>query len=149
MKKSERTKTLDFTRPAVRKDFWEFLISRHPVEEDYSKSTKLAYRWRTIHKHRLVVVQFVSIFGVGVFLRGERSVNPIDVEQRLKPHEKRLRRILAPDSSTSVDGARYFFQSRMNVDTSKKSNWVKMADWLHNKADTYEGAIRQVMASLP
>jgi hypothetical protein len=61
--------------PAVRKDFWELLISRHPIEEDYAPSTKNAYRWCSIPELRLVIVQFVSQHGVGVFVRGEKGAS--------------------------------------------------------------------------
>jgi hypothetical protein len=73
MAKSNRTEGTDITRPAVRKDFWEFLISRHPVEEEHAKSTRRPYRWaRNIRRHHLVVVQFVSGRGIGVFVRASQ-----------------------------------------------------------------------------
>ena len=83
--------------PAVRKDFWEFLISRHPIEEDYARSTMNAYQWRSIPKLRLVIVQFVSKHGVGVFVRDERSANPDEVEHRLRPYAVRLEKALGVD----------------------------------------------------
>jgi hypothetical protein len=67
------------------KSFWEHVIARHPLEANYSKPTKLAYRWREVPELLLVVVQYVSYAGnqVGVFIRGERSVAPVAVHIRL------------------------------------------------------------------
>ena len=69
------------------KAFWEHLIARYPIEANYSKPTKLAYRWREIPELRLVVAQYISFAEnqVGVFIRGERSVAPAAVHSRLKP----------------------------------------------------------------
>src|SRR5438874_9892139 len=98
---------------AVRKDFWEVLISRHPIEEDYAPSTKNAFRRRNIPELRLVIVQYVSKAGVGVFVRGEKGVNPEEVEQRLRPNAAILTEALGEEFFFSaVNGAtppRYFF----------------------------------------
>jgi hypothetical protein len=92
MTKSIANDADSITRPAVRKDFWEFLISRHPTEEDYARSTKNAYRWRHLTNLRLVVVQFISQYGVGVFVRGEKGITPAEVEYRLRPRTARLKK---------------------------------------------------------
>jgi hypothetical protein len=46
MEKSTAIEHMDETRNERCKAFWERLIARHPSEENYSKATKLAYRWR-------------------------------------------------------------------------------------------------------
>ena len=69
--------SVNVVEPAVRKDFWEFLISLHPIEGDYARSTKNPYRWRRIRELRLVVVQFVSEYGVGVLVRGKKATLPM------------------------------------------------------------------------
>jgi hypothetical protein len=137
------------TRSAIRKDFWEFLISRHPVEEDHASSTKNAYRWRPVPSLRLVIVQFVSQYGVGVFVRGEKGLNPTDVEYRLRPYATRLKKILGVDEFFIVGHGspppKYFFQKFKNFKSSRQSNWGRMADWLHKEADAYQGALYKVI----
>jgi hypothetical protein len=51
---------MDETRKERCDAFWEHLTERHPLEENYSKATKLAYRWPEPGEHRFVVVQYVS-----------------------------------------------------------------------------------------
>jgi hypothetical protein len=136
--------------PAVRKDFWEFLIARHPIEEDYAKSTRQPYRWRVLSKQRLVVVQFVSQGGVGVFLRGERGTNPDEVEARLQPYEAQLKRQLGAerfcDVKKGTPPAKYFFQKSKGFESSIQTNWGRMADWLHKEANAYEAVVRRALA---
>jgi hypothetical protein len=136
--------------PAVRKDFWEFLISRHPIEEEYAPSTKHPYRWRSVPELRLVVAQFVSQHGVGVFVRGERRANPNEVEQRLHSYAARLKKAVGVDEffivGRGTSPSRYFFQKFKLFNSSTRKNWGRMADWLHSEADAYEVALRRVMA---
>jgi hypothetical protein len=56
----------------------------------HAPSTRNAYRWRPAPKLQLVIVQFVSQNGVGVFVRGEKGINPTEVEHRLDPCAARL-----------------------------------------------------------
>jgi hypothetical protein len=118
------------TLPTVRKDFWDFLISRHPIEKEYARSTKNAYRWRSIPEVRLVVVQFVSEYGVGVFVRGEKGVNPDEVEQRLRPHARTLKKALGVNDfffARSDPPAKFFFQKFRSFSSSRAANWSNMA----------------------
>jgi len=92
--RTNRNESESIVLPSVRKDFWEFLISRHPIEEDYAKSTRNAYRWRSIPQQRLVIVQFVREHDVGAFIRGEKGANPDEVEHRLRPYALGLKKAL-------------------------------------------------------
>jgi hypothetical protein len=129
------------TLPGIRKDFWEFLISRHPIEEDYAPPTKNAYRWRSIPQLRLVIVQFVSGHGVGVFVRGEKGDSPNEVEQRLRPYAARLKKAFGVDEfffeRKGAAPAKFFFQKFKRFNSSRTNNWDKMADWLHRQSDAY------------
>ena len=61
--KSTIVDPIDDTQGERCKSFWEHLIAPHPLEANYSKPTKLAYRWREIPELRLVVVQYISFAG--------------------------------------------------------------------------------------
>jgi hypothetical protein len=140
--------TENIKRPDVRKDFWEFLISRHPTEGKHAKSTKNAYRWRRILQHRLVVVQFVSEQGVGVFIRGERGANAEAVAYRLRPYAGQLEKMLGVDPNFSREApetAHYFFHDFEPLEASRRIKWKKMADWLHRRADAYQSALQQIL----
>ena len=142
--KSNIVDPIDETRGEHCKSFWEHLIARHPLEANYSKPTKLAYRWREISELRLVVAQYISFAGnqVGVFIRGERSVAPAAVHSRLKPFanglQKALRRELFSDT-------KYFFHKDKEFQTEGTAKWDEMADCLHKNANAYQDALRRIM----
>jgi hypothetical protein len=68
---------VNIIEPAIRNDFWEFLIARHPIEEEYARSTRNAYRWRPLQKLRLVIVQFVSHLLAGQNMIERRHVGTV------------------------------------------------------------------------
>jgi hypothetical protein len=133
----------DLTLSAIRKDFWEFLISRHPIEEEHAPSTKRAYRWREIPALHLIVGQYVNARGVGVYVRGEKGVKPDDVEQRLRPYAARLKKALGVEDFITV--GKYFLLKFNRCNSSSTANWGKMADWLHKEADVYQKTLYQVV----
>jgi hypothetical protein len=147
-RKSRGNNVRDISLPAVRKDFWEYLISRHPIEQEYASSTKHAYRWRSLSELGLVVGQFVSEFGVGVYVRGEKGANADQVEQRLWPHAEKLKKALGADNFFIVASgnprAKFFFHKFKNVNSSNRDSWAKMADWLHKEADAYQDALLKI-----
>src|SRR5260370_19114445 len=136
--------------PVVLKDFWEFLISGHPVEEEYAPSTKNAYRWRSGPEVRLVIGQFGSKYGVGVFVRGGKGANADEVEDRLRPYAASLKKAVGVDEffigGRGTRPAKYFFQKFKRCNSSTRKNWGRMANWLHREADAYQDALREVMA---
>jgi len=135
---------LDESRGDRCKSFWEHLIARYPLEASYSKPTRHAYRWREIPELRLVVAQYVS-FGknqVGVFVRGERSVAPVAVHNRLKPFADGLQRALRRELFSDT---KYFFHKGKEFQTEDTVKWDKMAEWLHKNANVYQDALRRIM----
>jgi hypothetical protein len=146
--KSTIVDPVDETQGERCKSFWEHLIARHPLEANYTKPTKLAYRWREIPELRLVVAQYISSFAgnqVGVFIRGERSIAPTAVHGRLKPFANKLQKALR---SKLFADTRYFFHKSKEFQTQDTTKWDGMADWLHNNANTYELSLRRVMRSV-
>src|SRR5262245_37716236 len=146
VKKSNKRPQDSIVMPAVRKDFWEFLISRHPSEESYAPSTRQPFRWRAIPGLRLVVGQFLTTNGVGVYVRGEKDASPDEVEHRLRPYEGKLRKSLGTDRFfIAREEKKYFFQKFKICRSSSPDNWAKMADWLHKEANAYEQTLRQIL----
>jgi hypothetical protein len=96
-----------------------------------------------------VIVQFVSQYGVGVFVRGEKGISPTEVEYRLGPYAARLKKAIGVDEFLIVGHGtpppRYFFHKFKNFNSSRQANWGRMSDWLHKEADVYQKALYQVM----
>jgi hypothetical protein len=129
---------------AWRKDFWDHLISRHPIEEEYAKSTKNSSRWRELTQQRIVIVQYLAATGVGVFIRGERATNDEDIRVRLAPFARGLASQLGQEL-VNLNVPKAFFQSRKTINAKDQANWDTMADWLHNKANEYQSVILRVL----
>jgi hypothetical protein len=129
---------------AWRKDFWDHLISRHPVEEEYAKSTKNSSRWREMSQQRIVIVQYLAATAVGIFIRGERATKDEETEVRLAPFAEVLASQLGEDLvNHNVPAA--FFQSCKSINAKDQANWDTMADWLHNKANEYQSVVVRVL----
>jgi hypothetical protein len=67
----------------------------------------------------LVIVQFVSQQGVGVFVRGEYGIKPNDVEQRFRPYAARLKKALEAEEfffeRKGATPVKYFFSEIQEV----------------------------------
>jgi hypothetical protein len=142
--KSTIVHPIDETQGVRCKAFWEHLIARHAIEANYSKPTKLAYRWREIPELRLIVGQYISFAKnqVGVFIRGERSVAPAAVHSRLNPFANTLQKALRREL---ISNTKYFFHRGKDFQTEDTAKWDEMADWLHKNANAYQDALRRVM----
>jgi hypothetical protein len=84
-----------------------------------------------------------------VFVRGEKGINPADVEYRLQPYAERLKKAFEVNTFYFVGHGtpppKYFFQKSKKFNSSRPSNWGRMADWLHKEADAYQDALYKVM----
>lgn len=124
-----------------RKAFWTHLIARHPSEQTSGPADGNSSRWRKPTSGGFVVVQYLAQRQVGVFVRGARGV-PVDVTGRdLEPYQDRIEQALA----APVNGNNVFFLKKLPIDTSDRANWNRMADWLHERADTYVDALERIV----
>jgi hypothetical protein len=138
------TDPIGISGTAWRKDFWDHLISRHPREEEYAKSTKNSSRWRGLAQQRIVIVQYLAATGVGVFIRGEKTTKDEETEVRLAPFAAALASQLGRDL-VNHNVPKAFFQSRKSMNAKDRANWDAMADWLHDKANDYQAIVLRVL----
>jgi hypothetical protein len=145
MIKADMFDPTDESRGERCKSFWEYLITRHPLEASYSRPTKLPYRWRELPELNLVVVQYISFAGnqVGVFIRGERGTAPAAVHSRLKRYANELRKALRREL---VRDTKYFFHKSKNLQAEDAAKWDQIADWLHKNTNAYQDALRRIMS---
>lgn len=139
------TLLMDKHETAWRKEFWDHLISRHPIEASYAKSTKNSSRWRELAPQRLVIVQYLARGGVGVFIRGEKATKDETTAARLAPIASLLAVKLGRDL-VNHNVPKAFFHSRRGIRAEDPANWDTMADWLHHKANDYQSVILRVLA---
>lgn len=119
---------------AFRKDFWSHLIARHSSESKLGGANGASSRWRPIAGTDLVVAQYLSKRGVGVFIRGVRGADPSEWANQIFPKENELKGRLGAD----FNNERYMFHKFLELDGEDRSNWDRMVDWLKIETDRYE-----------
>jgi hypothetical protein len=126
---------------AFRGAFWTRLIELYPSESAYGVANQASSRWRPVGKTDLVVAQYISKRGVGVFIRGTRGADPVEIARRIAPFED----VLAGRLDAEFNNERYLFHKWIPCDAENKSNWQAMADWLKAETDRYDRVLREVM----
>src|SRR6266850_2705576 len=135
------TDPIGISGPAWRKDFWDHFISRHPIEEEYAKSTKNSSRWRGLAQQRIVIVQYLAALAWVYSSEGRRRQRTRRRRFVWLPLQQRWQANL--DGNHNVPKA--FFQSRKSINARDRANWDAMADWLHNKANDYQAVVLRVL----
>lgn len=126
---------------AFRGSFWAHLVARHPSEVAYGEANRASSRWRTVDKTDLVVVKYLSKRGVGVFIRGKRGADPVEVADQLTPLESQIGHRLGAE----FNNEQYMFHKWMPCDGEDRSNWDRMADWLKAEADRYDTTLKAAL----
>ena len=112
--------------------------TRHPSEGDATKSYGANSKWREIPELRLVVVQYLSYRGPGVFIRCPRGGDDEAAAELLGAHERELSDRLAAEIGRNP---RYLFIKQLKLDLLDDRHWDRSADWLKRQADAYEAAL--------
>jgi hypothetical protein len=126
-----------------RREFWAHMLTRHPHEGDAKKPYAASSRWRDLPQHKLAVVQYIAKSGPGIFIRCPRGGDDEAAAEQLDPVERQLEaRLEAPMNASNP---RYLFIKHLRLDATNKANWDRIADWLHEEADRYEAALKNVL----
>ena len=119
-----------------RRAFWTHVAERHrgDVRPGFAGSNVVTH----VEEADLRISRYVSQWGVGVYLTNNRNETDESVLSRIKPYLKPLReetkgRYLLDDEWGS---------SLLEIDTRDRANWDRMADWLHDRLETYERVLR-------
>jgi hypothetical protein len=134
---SEKRRALEGTRSEVgrhRQSFWTHFCGRHPT---YGAATAASSRWVPIPTAELVVVQYLSRSGVGVFVRPPRGGAAEDLELAIRPYLDRL--VSELGATNAID-----LGSRLTIDPYDEANWAQMADWLDDATKAYQAAFARI-----
>lgn len=126
-----------------RREFWAHMLTRHPTGGDPGQGYAASSRWRELPDYKLAVVQYIAKGGPGIFVRCPRGGDDEAAAELLDPYEQQLEdRLGAP---INAGNPRYLFIKNLRLDATDKSNWDRIADWLHGEADRYEAALKDVL----
>jgi hypothetical protein len=129
-------------RGRFRLDFWSHYLTRHPDEEKYGPATGTSSRWRKNKEHKFVISLYLAQHSVGLYIRGFRGVADATVYEMLLPFAERLSRETGAEFGSPEPG--YFFTRSYEANTSDKSRWDELADWLYATANQYERALQMI-----
>ena len=124
-----------------RKAFWEHYLARYPDEARHGRAGGYSNRWRTIEPLNLVLANYVSVKGVGVYIRGRMGADPQDVYETLTPLAERLR--AQTGAAFGTPEGPFFFERSFAADSRDEQRWDELADWLYTTTKTYAAALQQ------
>lgn len=122
-----------------RRDFWTHVINRDPESWDGCPPAGTSSMWWGEEHWPVQIVLFVAQECVGVFLRGPRGQGDDETAVALEPESTRLAELLGV--VMHPDGGRRLFPTRLMADTSDRSQWDRLADWINETANAYYNAL--------
>jgi hypothetical protein len=135
---SERKRAAEGDRSQLgehRLAFWTHFCTRHP---DYGTPGAASSRWAALPGTDILLVQYLSQNGVGVFVRPPRGRAAEELEAVVRPHLESLANRLGAQSETSLG-------SSLRVDPYDQANWDRMADWLDETTKAYQAAFAEIL----
>lgn len=128
---------------SFRRDFWAHMMRKHPSEGDAGRPYAASSKWRPLPDLNLVIVQYLSKNGAGIFVRCPRGGDDEAAAELVLPHERELEQRL--DVGMNAGNPRYLLHKFQRFAAEDRSSWDRIADWLKSEADRYEQALRAVL----
>ena len=122
-----------------RREFWNHVAQKHPgeVKPNYAASNV----YRDAEEANVRISLYVYTGGVGIFLvppRGDDS----DFLPRVKPFLEPLRTALTKAMPAEKIDLSAHAGMKLEIDPRDRTNWDRMADWLHERRTIYERVLR-------
>lgn len=138
------------THGELRGRFWAFYVDRFPAEAQYGRATKAKSRWTPLGARDLVISQYTSIHGVGLFMRGPRG-EPLPhtfarLEDVWEPIQTAFPDLFFAEPTSHADG---FLMHGVNGDLADPLNWPWMAEWLKKHRDEWIARLRLLLKEHP
>ena len=119
------------------RDFWSHVAARHPgdVKPGFAGTNCFTY----VEEIGQRFTRYVSVNGVGVYLVRNRNETDGTALSRIEPYLEPLRN--ATKGEQMLDSR--WGESFLKIDTRDRTNWDRMADWLHDRHLVYERVLRE------
>lgn len=114
--------------------FWTHFCTRHPA---YGPAGAASSMWVALPGTDMLLVQYLSRSGVGLFVRPPRGGSPEELESVVGPHLEAL----AGELGTKIDIS---LSSSLAIEPYDQANWDRMADWLNERTKAYQAAFARV-----
>lgn len=127
-----------------RRDFWDFYAAKYPKIGQDVVSGANSNRWREVKSLGVAISSYLAKNGVGIFIRSNTGeANSLSaVYDTLLPFAEVLSQQIGVEMGEADE--KYLFSSVYEADTSDRSRWDELIDWLYEKTEAYEHALRTV-----
>jgi hypothetical protein len=124
-----------------RKAFWTYYVECFPDEQERGPAGGRSWRSRKL-PNGFAVVTYLASQEVGVFIRCPQNHSQQEIWDRLEPHTHRFEEMADGNFVSQTKG--YVFVSSCQGDPHNRSEWVRLANWLHTTASAYEAALLEI-----
>jgi hypothetical protein len=136
---SEKKREVEGDRSEIGKHrlaFWTHFCTRHP---EHGTPGAASSRWETLPGTDLVLVQYLSRSGVGVFVRPPRGGSAEHVQRMIGDRLEKLATELGAKTEPSLEAS-------LRIDPNDAANWDRMSDWLTDRTRAYQAAFERLAA---
>ncbi len=123
-----------------RREFWNHVASRHPKEVKLNYAASNVYH--EVEEAKVRISLYLYTGGVGVFLASPRG-DDSDVSERVAPYLESLQKALKKHFPQEKFDLSKQGGLKFEVNPQDRTNWDRMADWLHEKRDLYDRVLRE------
>lgn len=122
-----------------RREFWNHVANRHPEEVKPNYAASNVYH--VVEEAKVRISLYVYTGGVGIFLTPPRG-DDSDFLPRVKPFLEPLRMALTKATPTEEIDLTAHAGMTLEIDPNDRTNWDRMANWLHERRTVYERVLR-------
>lgn len=123
-----------------RRDFWAHLANRRPEAPNLRPGHAGSYVRHWVEETDLYVIQYLSSNSVGVYLVGNVNESAGTVQPKVERYRSALKDALGCDLWDQNN--RWWCGTRIDINSSDRGNWDRMADWLDEQRQGYERVLR-------
>lgn len=125
-----------------RKEFWGHYANKYPEIAQDAVAGVNSNRWRAVKPLNMVISTYIGKKSVSIFIRSDGVTIGTDVYGTLVPFAEELSQRIGAEIGDP--NKTYFFSNSYPADTSDRSKWDELVDWLYQKTKTYENALIEI-----
>ena len=138
----------EVSKHTVRREaFWKEYVERIPGElENHGPPGRSSNRWHVLEDLDLVISIYLSVNGVGIFIRGVRGCDSEELHARFTGHESELVSRLGVERFSASPDSDHILYQWIPGDSDDPADRKKMIDWLAQKSELYESTLRDMLS---
>ncbi len=125
-----------------RRDYWAAYAEQHPEDVGLGVPSSTSNWWVSHGTGQLIISLYVSVNGVGAFVRGRRGSTVEETRELIQPNAPAICERLGVELiSKNYD----LLHRPLYLDMRDRSNWPEAIDWMHETAHQYRAALTELL----